>query len=111
MSEAPAGTREPAGRSPLDAPPILETVALTKQFGGLTAVNDVSFGVPERAIVSIIGPNGAGKTTFFNMLTASIARRSGSCASPAATSRARGPTASRRWGSRARSRTSGCSGR
>ena len=69
MSEAPAGTQEPARRSPLETPPVLETVGLTKQFGGLTAVNDVSFGVPERAIVSIIGPNGAGKTTFFNMLT------------------------------------------
>jgi len=48
---------------------ILETRGLTKQFGGLVAVSDVSFRVPERSIVSIIGPNGAGKTTFFNMLT------------------------------------------
>ena len=48
---------------------LLETVGLTKQFGGLTAVNDVSFAVPPHSIVSIIGPNGAGKTTFFNMLT------------------------------------------
>jgi branched-chain amino acid transport system ATP-binding protein len=48
---------------------ILETNHLTKQFGGLTAVDGVSFRVPERSIVSIIGPNGAGKTTFFNMLT------------------------------------------
>ena len=48
---------------------LLETVGLTKQFGGLTAVNDVSFAVPEHSIASIIGPNGAGKTTFFNMLT------------------------------------------
>ena len=43
--------------------------SLTKKFGGLTAVDSVSFRVPERSIVSIIGPNGAGKTTFFNMLT------------------------------------------
>jgi branched-chain amino acid transport system ATP-binding protein len=50
-------------------PAILETNQLTKQFGGLTAVDSVSFRVPERSIVSIIGPNGAGKTTFFNMLT------------------------------------------
>jgi branched-chain amino acid transport system ATP-binding protein len=42
---------------------------LRKEFGGLVAVNDVDFTVPERAIVSLIGPNGAGKTTFFNMLT------------------------------------------
>ena len=50
-------------------PAILETQYLTKIFGGLTAVDGVSFRVPERSIVSIIGPNGAGKTTFFNMLT------------------------------------------
>jgi branched-chain amino acid transport system ATP-binding protein len=49
--------------------PILDAVNITKQFGGLTAVSDVSFALPERSIVSIIGPNGAGKTTFFNMLT------------------------------------------
>jgi branched-chain amino acid transport system ATP-binding protein len=48
---------------------VLDAQGVTKQFGGLTAVNGVTFGVPDRAIVSIIGPNGAGKTTFFNMLT------------------------------------------
>jgi branched-chain amino acid transport system ATP-binding protein len=42
---------------------------VTKQFGGLVAVNDVDFAVPEKGIVSIIGPNGAGKTTFFNCMT------------------------------------------
>jgi branched-chain amino acid transport system ATP-binding protein len=40
-----------------------------KEFGGLVAVNDVDFVIPERSIVGLIGPNGAGKTTFFNMLT------------------------------------------
>jgi branched-chain amino acid transport system ATP-binding protein len=40
-----------------------------KEFGGLLAVNDIDFDIPEKAVVSLIGPNGAGKTTFFNMLT------------------------------------------
>jgi branched-chain amino acid transport system ATP-binding protein len=48
---------------------LLEARNVTKAFGGLVAVGDVSFDIPERSIVSIIGPNGAGKTTFFNMLT------------------------------------------
>jgi branched-chain amino acid transport system ATP-binding protein len=48
---------------------VLDARDITKQFGGLTAVADVTFEVPVRSIVSIIGPNGAGKTTFFNMLT------------------------------------------
>jgi branched-chain amino acid transport system ATP-binding protein len=48
---------------------LLTAERLRKEFGGLVAVNDVDFEVPEQAIVSLIGPNGAGKTTFFNMLT------------------------------------------
>ncbi len=48
---------------------LLQTVLLRKEFGGLVAVDDVDFVVPEGSIVSLIGPNGAGKTTFFNMLT------------------------------------------
>ena len=48
---------------------LLQTLGLRKEFGGLVAVDDVSFVVPEGSIVSLIGPNGAGKTTFFNMLT------------------------------------------
>jgi branched-chain amino acid transport system ATP-binding protein len=48
---------------------LLATEDVSKVFGGLVAVNGVTFEIPERSIVSIIGPNGAGKTTFFNMLT------------------------------------------
>jgi branched-chain amino acid transport system ATP-binding protein len=48
---------------------LLVATALRKEFGGLVAVNDVDFTIPERSIVSLIGPNGAGKTTMFNMLT------------------------------------------
>jgi branched-chain amino acid transport system ATP-binding protein len=48
---------------------LFEATHVTKQFGGLTAVNDVSLQVDARSIVSVIGPNGAGKTTFFNIVT------------------------------------------
>lgn len=48
---------------------VLETRAITKRFGGLTALNQVDFDLEERKIASIIGPNGAGKTTLFNVLT------------------------------------------
>ena len=48
---------------------LLVAEGVRKEFGGLVAVNDVDFTIPDRSIVSLIGPNGAGKTTFFNMLT------------------------------------------
>src|SRR5437763_9889848 len=49
--------------------PLLELKAVTKQFGGLKAVDSVDLIVRPREIVSIIGPNGAGKTTVFNLIT------------------------------------------
>jgi len=50
-------------------PIILETKKLTKEFGGIRAVNNVNFQLRQGELMSIIGPNGAGKTTFFNLLS------------------------------------------
>ena len=48
---------------------MLEINQLTRRFGGLFAVNDVSFSVGAGEVVSVVGPNGAGKTTLFNLIT------------------------------------------
>lgn len=50
----------------------IETKNLTKYFGGIIAVNDCSFTVQPKSIVSIIGPNGSGKTTIFNLISGII---------------------------------------
>ncbi|MDR3514360.1 MAG: ABC transporter ATP-binding protein [Azospirillaceae bacterium] len=59
----------PVTRSQPGGPALLEVEHLTMRFGGLIAVNDVSFTANDREITAIIGPNGAGKTTVFNCLT------------------------------------------
>jgi ABC-type branched-subunit amino acid transport system ATPase component len=71
---APVATREPcAATEPTSAPALLSGLlrceGVTKSFGGIRALTDVSFAVPERAMVGLIGPNGAGKTTLFNCVS------------------------------------------
>ena len=56
---------------------LLRILRLTKRFGGLIAVNEVSFDVTEGEIVSIIGPNGAGKSTLFKLISSFLAPSSG----------------------------------
>lgn len=56
---------------------IIETFNLTKQFGALVAVDDVSLKVKRNSLHAIIGPNGAGKTTFFNLISGTIKPTSG----------------------------------
>ena len=55
-----------------DATPILEVQHLTRSFGGLLAVDDVSFTVSAGSILGVIGPNGAGKSTLINLITGHI---------------------------------------
>ncbi len=57
---------------------LLELQKVTKRFGGLTAVDDVSFSVGEGEVVGLIGPNGAGKTTTFNLITGNYRPDAGS---------------------------------
>ena len=57
---------------------VLDVRAITKRFGGLTAVSDVSIQIEEHEIAALIGPNGAGKTTFFNCITGFYAPSAGS---------------------------------
>src|SRR5712691_5016614 len=49
--------------------PLLELNRVSKRFGGLLAVNQVSFSINEGVVAFIVGPNGAGKTTLFNLIT------------------------------------------
>ena len=54
---------------PLHQKTLLQVEHLTMRFGGLTAVNDLSFEARKGDITALIGPNGAGKTTVFNCIT------------------------------------------
>jgi branched-chain amino acid transport system permease protein len=63
---------------PASGTPLLKLDAVEKRFGGLVAVNKVSFEVNAGEIVGLIGPNGAGKSTMFNLLTGALRADSGS---------------------------------
>jgi branched-chain amino acid transport system permease protein len=73
---APARARDwadapalPARSKPQRGEPLLQVQAVRKEFGGLVAVNDISFDIRAGDIVGLIGPNGAGKSTTFNLIT------------------------------------------
>ena len=78
----PAHSDAAHGALPVREPPtkgetLIEARGVTRRFGGLIAVNDVSFDVKAGEILALIGPNGAGKSTTFNLLTGLLARNDG----------------------------------
>jgi branched-chain amino acid transport system ATP-binding protein len=62
-------TARTRSKASADGPPVLSTSGVTKRFGGVTAVDDVSFDLFPNQILGIIGPNGAGKTTLFDLIS------------------------------------------
>jgi ABC-type branched-subunit amino acid transport system ATPase component/ABC-type branched-subunit amino acid transport system permease subunit len=68
----------PAGPPPPpDGPPLLEVKGLERRFGGVRAVDEASFAVPEGSITALIGPNGSGKTTVFNLIDGTMTPNAG----------------------------------
>ena len=67
----------PARSKPAAGDVVLKVDKIRKQFGGLTAVNDISFEIGAGQIVGLIGPNGAGKSTTFNLITGVLSKTSG----------------------------------
>ena len=61
----------------MTATPVLRTERLSRRFGGLNAVSDVSLSIPEGQTVGVIGPNGAGKSTLINLVTGHLKPSSG----------------------------------
>ncbi len=79
---APQPVKQAAGNLPkrvlpARGTPVLEVDTVVRRFGGLTAVNKVSFDVKAGEIVGLIGPNGAGKSTMFNLITGTLSVSSG----------------------------------
>ena len=91
--------------------PILEVHDLTVDFGGVRAVNNVSFALKPGELVGLIGPNGAGKTTVFNLITNAIRATSGEIVFKGKSILGKAPTRSVAWASAAPFRTSACSRR
>ena len=75
--EGPAVEPLPHRAMPERGTQILSVQGAVKRFGGLVAVNDVSFDVKAGEILGLIGPNGAGKSTMFNLLTRTLSMTSG----------------------------------
>lgn len=83
---------------------LLEVRNLTRSFGGLIAVNDVSFSLRGGRITALIGPNGAGKTTCFNLVAGALRTTSGQVFFEGGPSRTDVRKTCAEWESRERSR-------
>src|SRR5512134_3474804 len=59
-------------RSPQTAAKVLRVESVTRRFGGLVAVNDMSFDIADNEVLGLIGPNGSGKTTMMNLISGAL---------------------------------------
>ena len=72
VSAGPVSALRPVGEPPGDREVVLEAVGVSREFGGVRAVDDVSFGVRHGTLTGLIGPNGAGKSTLLAMLAGTL---------------------------------------
>ena len=83
MQSLPPALLRPAATAPVPAvpaaaPPIIQMEGVSRHFGDLVAVRDVSLSVPQGSILGMIGPSGSGKTTIVRMLTGTLGPSAGS---------------------------------